>query len=242
MRNPSKRLAKLAPLTLLALAACGGAALSEPPVRLEAVPTVSTLASPASPGAERLRAGDLAAARAAFEAELAGDAGRLAPLNDLAVSYLLEGHLDAAHRLLDAVVAQGSPEEQQAALVNLGELYGLEGHREAAQAYLESARSLDEGRAGPLYALALLSDGRGDAAGARALLRRALEADDGTARGALAFAFPEEQRHLEALVAEAAGDRAGAEARWRELSQGRFPALAASAARHLRGLASTVGP
>jgi len=233
VQNLSKRLAKLSPLTLLALAACGGVALSEPPIRSEGIPTVTTLAVPAGPGAGRLRAGDLPAARAAFEAALASDAGRLGPLNDLAVSYLLEGHLDAARRLLDEVVASGSAEEQQAALTNLGELYALEGHREAAQAYLESARSLDEGRAGPLYALALLADGRGDAAAARSLLRRALDLDDGAARAALAFAFPEEQRHLEALLAEAAGDGTAAEARWRELSQGRFPALSAAAARHL---------
>jgi Flp pilus assembly protein TadD len=233
VKDQSIRLGQVSLLALAALAACGGAPEARPPIREEAVPTITTLAAPGGPGAALLRAGDLSGARVALEAELSGDPDRLAPLNDLAVSYYLEGHLDAARRLLDEVVASGRPREQQSALVNLGELYAIEGHREAAQAYLESARSLDPGRAEPLYALALLADGRGDLAAARALARRALELDDGTARAAFAFAFGEERRHLEALVAEAGGDRVSAGARWRELAAGRFPTLAASAARHL---------
>jgi len=233
VRNLSAPLAKFAPLAMATLVACGGAEDSRLPVRDDAAPAVATLASPAGAGAGLLRAGDLAGARTAFEAELSGDPVRLAPLNDLAVSYYLEGHLDAARRLLDEVVASGSPREQQAALVNLGELCAVEGHREAAQAYLESARSIDATRPEPHYALALLADGRGDRAAARAALREALRLDDGTARAQLAFAFPEERRHLEALLAWQAGDRARAEAAWRDLAAGRFPALAAAAARHL---------
>ena len=64
-----------------------------------------------------------------FEAALAQDPDRLSALNDLAVSYVLEGHGDAARRLLDEVVATGSVAEQQAALVNLGELYAARGLR-----------------------------------------------------------------------------------------------------------------
>jgi tetratricopeptide (TPR) repeat protein len=233
VRNLSNRLGDFSLLALAALAACGGAPELRPPIRDEAVPTLATLASPGGPGAALLRSGDLSGARSAFETELSGDPERLAPLNDLAVSYYLEGHLDAARRLLDEVVASGRPREQQAALVNLGELYAIEGHREAAQAYLETARSLDASRPEPVYALALLADGRGDAAGARALVRKALELEDGSARAAFAYAFGEERRHLEALVAEAGGDRVVAEARWRELASGRFPALASAAARHL---------
>ncbi len=131
------------------------------------------------------------------------------------------------------MVASGRPREQQAALLNLGELYAVEGHAEAARAYLESARGVDAARPEPAYALALLASARGDAAGARALLREALRLDDGSGRGALVFAFAEERRHLEALAADAGGDRAQAEARWRELSQGRFPLLAQAAARRL---------
>jgi tetratricopeptide (TPR) repeat protein len=233
VNKPSNRLGKFPVLALTALAACGSVPESRPPIRDEAVPTVTTLASPAGPGAALLRAGDLGAARAAFEAELSGGPDKLAPLNDLAVSYYLEGHLDAARRLLEELLVSGTPREQQVALVNLGEIYALEGHREAAQAYLETARGIDADRAEPVYALALLADGRGDAAAARALMRRALELDDGSVRAALVFAFGEERRHLEALLAEAAGDRVGADARWRDLIGGRFPALAASAARHL---------
>jgi hypothetical protein len=39
--------------------------------------------------------------------------------------------------------------------------------------------------------------------------------------------------HLEALVAETAGDVATAGARWRELLRGRFPVLGQTAQRHL---------
>lgn len=233
MSNLSTRLGKFPVLALLALAACGGAPELRPPIRDDATPAVGALASPAGPGASLLRAGDLGAARTAFEAELNGQPDRLAALNDLAVSYYLEGHLDAARRLLDEVVASGSPREQQAALQNLGELYAVEGHADAARAYLESARGVDATRPEPLYALALLASARGDGAQARALLKEALRLDDGSGRAALVFAFGEERRHLEALAADAAGDRAGADARWRELAVGRFPALAQAATRRL---------
>jgi Tfp pilus assembly protein PilF len=231
--NLSNPLGKFPVVALVALAACGGAPELRPPILDDATPAAATLASPAGPGEELLRAGDLTGARVTFEAELSADPGRLAALNDLAVSYYLEGHLDAARRLLDEVVASGSPREQQAALLNLGELYAVEGHAEAARAYLESARGVDATRPEPLFALALLASARGDAATARALLREAARLDDGTGRAALVFAFAEERRHLEALAAEAAGDRALSEARWRELAQGRFPALAQAAARRL---------
>jgi Flp pilus assembly protein TadD len=233
VRNSSIRFGKLPLVGLAILSACGGAAEPRLAARSDAAPTLAVLATPASSGAAQLRAGDLAGSRVAFEAELTSDPERLAALNDLAVSYLLEGHTDAARRLLDEVVASGATREQQAALLNLGELYAVEGYRDAAQAYLLSARSLDTGRAEPLYALALLADDRGDAQAVRATLREAVRLDDGTARTALAFAFPEERRHLEALLAEQAGARAQAEAAWRELVDGRFPVLAAAAARHL---------
>jgi Tfp pilus assembly protein PilF len=222
-----------AALAAVVLAACGGA---EPrlPARDQAAPVLATLASPAGPGADRLRAGDLAGARAAFEASLARDPDALSALNDLAVSYFLEGHSDAARRLLDEVVAKGDLAEQQAALVNLGELYAAEGYVSAAQAYFDSARGIDPSRAEPWYALALLADSRGDVERARASLREALARDDaGAARAAFAYVYPEERVHLEALVAEQAGDGALATERWRALAAGRFAALAAAAERHL---------
>jgi FimV-like protein len=193
------------------------------------------LASATGTGAERLRSGDLPGARAAFEADLARDPDRLSALNDLAVAYLLEGHGDAARRLLEDVVASGDPAEQQAALVNLGELHAADGYVAAAQAYLETARSLDPSHAGPLYALALLLDARGDLAGARSALREALRRDEGgAARAALAYVYAEERMHLEALAGELAGDRTAHE-RWRDLAGGRFAPLAAAAERHLAG-------
>jgi FimV-like protein len=171
----------------------------------------------------------------AFEADLTHDPDRLSALNDLAVSYVLDGHGDAARRLLDEVVASGDPAEQQAALVNLGELYAAEGYLAAAQAYLETARSLDPSRPEPLYALALLADARGDLAAARATLREALRRDEGgAARAAFAYVYPEERVHLEALVAEQVGDRVAQE-RWRDLAGGRFAPLTAAAERHLAG-------
>ncbi len=217
------------------LAACGGA---EPrsPTRDAAAPVLATLASPAGPGPDRLRAGDLAGARVAFEALLARDPDALGALNDLAVSYVLEGHGDAARRLLDEVVAKGDVAEQQAALVNLGELYAGEGYVSAAQAHLETARSLDPARPDAWYALALLADSRGDTERARAALREALQRDDGgAARGAFAYVYPEERVHLEALVAEQAGDGGQAAEKWRALAAGRFAALASAAERHLAG-------
>jgi tetratricopeptide (TPR) repeat protein len=229
--HPSAKL--LAVLSLAALAACGGA---DPRLPEDAAPLVAVLTSPGGPGAERLRSGDLAGARGAYEAALGADPDRLGALNDLAVAYALEGHAQAARMLLDEVVSGGGRREQQAALVNLGELHAAEGYLSAAQACLETARSLDPERPEPLYALALLADSRGDVAGARSFLREALALDAaGLARLGFAFVHPEERTHLLALVAEAEGDQAGAAARWRELSAGRFGALEAAAARHLAG-------
>jgi tetratricopeptide (TPR) repeat protein len=224
------------PLVLAALAAlasaCGGA---DPRVNGDAAPLAVTIGS-GGPGAERLRAGDLAQGRAALESLLSADPDHLSALNDLAASYLLEGHGEAARKLLDEVVAKGSSREQQAALLNLGELYALEGYLDAAQAHLETARALDRTRPEPWYALALLADARGDLGGARAAVRTALRLDEGgAARAAFAYAYPEERTHLEALVAEQAGDRPSAAARWRELAQGRFAPLAGAAERHLAG-------
>lgn len=233
MQLPLPRSTILAAAALF-LAACGGA---EPrlPGRGD-VPVIATLATPASGGAERLRGGDLAGARTAFEAALGADPERLAALNDLAVSYFLEGHADAARRLLDEVVATGTPREQQAALVNLGELYAVEGYLTAAEAHLETARAIDAAQPEPWYALALLADGRGDLERGRSALAEALRLDDGgAARGTFAYLYPEERLHLEALIAEQAGDRATAAQLWRELADGRFAALASSAERHLAG-------
>jgi FimV-like protein len=218
------------------LAGCGGAVdarTSAAAMRSDAAPLVATLATSTGIGAERLRAGDLAGARAAYEGALGANPDRLSALNDLAVSYVLDGHGDSARRLLDEVVAQGTPAEQQAALVNLGELYSGEGYVAAARAYLETARSIDPQRAEPIYALALLADARGDIVAARSLIRDALRRDDGgAARAALAYVYPEERVHLDALAGEAAGDPA-AKDRWRELAAGRFVPLAAAAERHL---------
>ncbi len=235
MRNLAKGARSAAALALLALAACG---VADPrsPARDAAAPALVTLASAPGPGPDRLRSGDLAGARASFEADLTRNPDGLGALNDLAVSYLLEGHSDAATRLLDEVVAKGGVGEQQAALVNLGELYAVDGYVSAAQAYLVTARGLDAARPEPWYALALLSDSRGDLAGARAALREALARDPaGAARTGFVYAHPEEKVHLDALVAEAAGDAATAAARWRALAAGRFAALASAAERHLAG-------
>jgi len=235
MRTLTRSARSAAALAALALAACGGA---EPraPARDAAAPVLATLASPAGPGPDRLRAGDLSGARAAFEADLARDPDGLEALNDLAVSYFLEGHADAARRLLDEVVAKGDLADQQVALVNLGELYAAEGYVTAAQAYLDTARGLDPARPEPWYALALLADSRGDLERARASLREALVRDEGgAARAAFAYLYDEERVHLEALVAEQAGDGAVAAERWRTLAAGRFAALAAAAESHLAG-------
>ena len=233
MRNSSTKLGKFPLLALAALAACGGAAESSRlAIREDSTPSLATVTSPASAGAALLFAGDLSGARAAYEVELAGNPDQLSALNDLAVGYFLDGHVDAARRLLDEVVASGSPRQQQAALLNLGALYAVEGHATAAQAYLAAARGLDLNRPEPLYALALLADARGDVTASRLALREALRLDDGTARAAFAFPFREGRRHLEALLAEQAGDPTAAAA-WRDLAQGRFPVLAGAAQRHL---------
>jgi Flp pilus assembly protein TadD len=174
------------------------------------------------------------AARARLEADLARDPDGIGALNDLAVSYSMEERFDAARQLLEEVLTRGAPREQQAALVNLGELYALDGYLTAAHAHLASAKAIDPTRPEPSYALALLADARGDRAGAASALREALDSDRlGAARRALAFVYSEERLHLDALVADATGDAATADARWRELARGRFPALAQAAQRHL---------
>src|SRR5919206_2034704 len=143
-----------------ALAACGGQ-LDPLPRRSDvAAPLVVTLAAAGTRGARELRAGRLADARGRFEAALARDPDRVAALNDLAVSYFLEGRTDAARQLLEEAVNRGGPREQQAALVKLAELYAVDGYLSAAQAYLGSARAIDPSKAGPSYALALLADAR----------------------------------------------------------------------------------
>jgi Flp pilus assembly protein TadD len=219
-------------LATAALFACGGEVESLPR-RTDGAPLLATLAGEA-PSTRELRAGRLLEARARLEGTLAADPDRVAALNDLAVSYYLEARFDAARQLLEEAVNRGGAREQQAALVNLAELYAVDGYLTAAQAYLGSARAIDPARPEPAYALALLADARGDRVGALALIRSALRADDGgAARRHFAFAYSEERTHLEALVAEASGDTAGADARWRELRAGRFPALAQAAQKHL---------
>jgi Tfp pilus assembly protein PilF len=228
---PLHRLLRPILLPALALvAACGG---QEPSVRAGGAPIVGMRVQDAGPGTASLRAGQLAAARGVFESVVRGDPERMDALNDLAVAYRLEGHAEAARQLLDEVVVRGAPREQQAALVNLADLYSEDGYPSAAQAHLETAREIDAGRAEPAYALALLADNRGDADAAR-LAVEALRLDhDGAARRFLVFASPEARAHFEALLAEAVGDRSLAQARWRELRAGRVPALAQAAQRHL---------
>jgi len=62
---------------------------------------------------------------------------------------------------------------------------------------------------------------------------RTITGHAGKTRRFLVFESPEERIHLEALTAEAAGDRSLALSRWRELRAGRVPALAQAALRHL---------
>jgi len=216
----------------LTLAACGGGAdarLADDPA---AAPVIAAASSPA--GAELLRGASVQMARLELEADLAADPDRLDALNDLAISYCLDGHFDAARPLLDAVVAEGDPRAQQVALVNLGELYAVEGYLSAAAAYFETARGIDPSGPAPHYALALLADGRGDREGARAALREALRLDpEGEWRASLVAIIPAERLHLAALVAWVSGDRPRARALFRELSLARVPSLAAVAERHL---------
>ncbi|HEX7624657.1 MAG TPA: tetratricopeptide repeat protein [Anaeromyxobacteraceae bacterium] len=218
---------------LVLLAACGGQPDAMP--RLSAgAPLASALAAPAAPATRELRAGRLTEARAMLEGALAKDPDGLGALNDLAVTYAAEERFDAARQLFEEALARGGPQEQQVALVNLGELYALEGYLSAASAHLASARAIDPARPEPSYALALLADVRGDRAGAAAALATALAADPGgAARKDLVFLYPEERIHLEALLAEASGDAALATTRFRELARGHFPALAQTAQRHL---------
>ena len=225
------RSARFLLLPALALvAACGG---QDPSVRSGGVPVAGVLVRASGPGTLELRAGQLAAARGGFESIVRGNPERMDALNDLAVAYHLEGHSEAARQLLDEVVARGTPREQQAALVNLADLYASEGFLQAAQAHLEAAREIDAARAEPAWGLALLADGRGDADAAR-LAAEALRLDaDGSARRFLVFESPEERVHFEAVLAEASGDRSLAQARWRELRAGRVPSLAQAAQRHL---------
>ena len=225
------RSARLVLLPALAvLTACGG---QDPAARSGGYPVAGVLVRSSGPGSAEVRSGQLAAARSGFESLVRGDPERMDALNDLAVAYHLEGHSEAARQLLDEVVARGTPREQQAALVNLADLYAGEGFLQAAQAHVEAAREIDSGRAETAWAQALLADARGDAEASRlAAEAHRLDADGGSRRF-LVFGSPEERIHFEALSAEAAGDRSLALARWRELRSGRVPSLAQAALRHL---------
>ncbi len=229
------RSARAIPLMFLVLAACGGELEASSP-RAAGTPLVAALAVPSQTGTSALRAGRMAEARSNLEASLAQDPETPGALNDLAVTYAAQERFDAARQLFEEVLARGSGREQQTALVNLAELYALDGYLSAALAHLDSARAVDPTRPEPQYALALLADARGDRAGTAAALQAALDADrTGAARRDLVFVYPEERLHLEALAAEASGDAALAQARWRELARGRFTSLAQAAARHLEG-------
>lgn len=229
------RASRVIPALCLALAACGGE-LDAAPRQAAGTPLLAALVEPSAPATAELRAGRMPEARALLERSLAQDPEARGALNDLAVTYAAQERFDAARQLFEEALARGAPRDQQAALVNLGELYALEGYLSAAQAHLESARAVDPGRAEPQYALALLADARGDAGQAGTALQAALDADrTGALRRELVFVYPEERLHLEALVAEATGDVATAQARWRDLARGQFPALAQAAARHLEG-------
>ena len=218
---------------LLLLAACGGEVAAQPR-RADGTPLLAALAAPSGPASSDLRVGRLSEAKVRLESELARDPDALGPLNDLAVSYSMQERFDAARQLLEEGLARGGPADQRRSLLNLGELYAIDGYLGAAEAHLRAARAIDPAQPEPAYALALLADGRGDRAAAGSALREALAADpSGAARRALAYLYPEERLHLEALVAEATLDGATAEARWRELARGRFPALAQAAQRHL---------
>jgi tetratricopeptide (TPR) repeat protein len=225
------RSARLVLLPALAvLTACGG---QDPAARSGGYPVAGVLVRSSGPGTAEVRSGQLVAARSGFESLVRGDPERMDALNDLAVAYHLEGHSEAARQLLDEVVARGTPREQQAALVNLADLYAGEGFLQAAQAHVDAAREIDAGRAEPAWAQALLADARGDAEASR-LAAEAHRLDvDGGSRRFLVFGSPEERTHFEALSAEAAGDRAFALSRWRELRAGRVPSLAQAAQRHL---------
>lgn len=225
------RSARLVLLPALAvLTACGG---QDPAARPGGYPMAGVLVRSGGPGSAEVRSGQLAAARSGFESLVRGDPERMDALNDLAVAYHLEGHSEAARQLLDEVVARGTPREQQAALVNLADLYAGEGFLQAAQAHVDAAREIDAGRAETAWAQALLADARGDAEASR-LAAEAQRLDvDGGSRRFLVFGSPEERIHFEALSAEAAGDRAFALSRWRELRAGRVPSLAQAAQRHL---------
>jgi Flp pilus assembly protein TadD len=228
---PIPRSARYPILAALALlAACGGQDAS---VRAGAVPVAGVLVIASGPGTAELRSGQLVAARAGFESLVRGNPERMDALNDLAVAYHLEGHSEAARQLLDEVVARGTPREQQAALVNLADLYAADGFLTAAQAHLEAARALDETRPEPAWAMALLADARGDADAARVAAEAGRLDPDRGARRYLVFSSPEERSHFEALSAEAAGDGAAAAVHWRELRSGRYPALVQLAQRHL---------
>ncbi len=225
------RSARLVLLPVLAvLTACGG---QDPSARSGGYPVVGVLVSASGPGSAEVRSGQLAAARFGFESLVRGDPERMDALNDLAVAYHLEGHSEAARQLLDEVVARGTPREQQAALVNLADLYAGEGFLQAAQAHVDAAREIDAARAETAWAQALLADARGDVEASRlAAEAQRLDADGGSRRF-LVFGSPEERIHFEALSAEAAGDRPFALSRWRELRAGRVPSLAQAAQRHL---------
>jgi tetratricopeptide (TPR) repeat protein len=220
-------------ISLAVFAGCGGE-LDAQPRRVDGAPVIAALAAPSTPAAADLRAGRLQAARTTLEGLLSSNPDGISALNDLAVTYSAEERFDAARQLFEEVLARGGPRDQQSALVNLGELYAVDGYLGAAEAHLTSARAIDPSRAEPAYALALLADERGDRVLALARMRDALDADPtGTARRALVSLYAEERVHLEALSAEASGDTATAEARWRELARGRFRVLAQAAQRHL---------
>jgi Tfp pilus assembly protein PilF len=229
------------PLTLLFLAACGGELVGQPR-RSDGAPVLAVQAALLGP-ADDLKGGRLTEQRTALEGALASDPDAMGALNDLALTYAVEERFDAARHLFDEVLARGTPREQQVALVNLGELYAIDGYLSAAEAYFASASAIEPSRPEPFYALALLADSRGDGARAEGALRSALAADpSGAGRRRLTFVYQEERLHLEALVAEATGDGATALARWRELARGRFPALASTAERHLASPAPAEAP
>ncbi len=166
------------------------------------------------------RHGRSAEAKEAFLRVIDLDPGNAAAHNNLGtVLYVEHDFLRAGYATEDALSLAQDDEGRSIAEANLGELAALSGRMDAAEAHNDRALELAPETAHPYFALADLYDvtGRPEASRRMAALGVALD-PLGASRRLMAFAWPEQELHHDALIAEARGDMKAARRLWTQLA------------------------
>jgi tetratricopeptide (TPR) repeat protein len=132
--------------------------------------------------------------------------------------YRQEDFLRARAETEIALAAETNPHGRAIALANLAEFDELQGHLTDAEEKLNQALDMAPNDAPPYYSLAVLYDVMGRTDAARTMMKYALEIDvHGAVWRSTSYVWPELQIHVQALAADAQGDKAGATEAWSQL-------------------------